>query len=134
MPIHIVDTHALIWHFTQDASLSSRARSILLDADRGAGGIIVPSIVLVEFIYLVERHRIPRDLIRRIVDLVGQTDIAYRMVPLDFDVARRLESVDRESVPDMPDRIIAATALVYKVPVLTKDSRLRKLGAIETVW
>ena len=134
MAFHVIDTHALIWHFTQHPSLSARVRSILTNADQGTEGIIVPSIVLVEFIYLAERKKIPEDLIRRIVDLVGDPAVGYRMVSLDFEVARKLQSVDRATVPDLPDRVIAATALVHRFPVLTKDSRLRKLPEIQTVW
>ncbi len=134
MALHVVDTHALVWHFTQDPSLSDRVRSILTNADQGAEGILVPSIVLVEFIYLAERLKIPQDLIRRIVDLVGDPAVGDRMVPLDFEVARTMQSVDRAIVPDLPDRVIAATALVYRHPILTKDSRLKALPGIQTVW
>jgi predicted nucleic acid-binding protein len=45
-----------------------------------------------------------------------------------------LGRIDRSIVPDMPDRIIAATSMALKVPVLTKDSRLKALTTIETIW
>ena len=134
MAIHVIDTHALIWHFTQDPSLSARVRSILLMADQGAEGILVPSIVLVEFIYLAERKKISEDLIGRIVDLTGDPSAGYRPVSLDLEIARKMQSVDRAAVPDLPDRVIAATALAYRLPVLTKDSRLRAFSGIQTVW
>ncbi len=134
MAFHIVDTHCLIWHFTQDASLSERVRSILRDADEGKEGVLVPSIVLIEFVYLAERHRIPRGLVARILGLVGDPESAYRMAPLDLEVARRVPLVDRKCVADLPDRVVAATALVYECPVLTCDARLRALPNIQTVW
>lgn len=55
-------------------------------------------------------------------------------VSSDSEVARTVETVDRATVPDLPDRGIAATALVHQGPVLTKDSRLRALPGIQTVW
>jgi PIN domain nuclease of toxin-antitoxin system len=36
-------------------------------------------------------------------------------------------------IPDFPDRIIAATAKFYSVPVLSRDSRI-KSSTIQTVW
>ncbi len=41
--------------------------------------------------------------------------------------------VPRETVPDMPDRIIAATALRHNLPLLTRDSRIQAAG-IKTIW
>jgi len=40
---------------------------------------------------------------------------------------------DREGVPDMPDRITAATALHLGLPLVTRDSKIRA-SDIETIW
>ena len=37
--------------------------------------------------------------------------------PLDYNVASALRSIPRDIVPDMPDRIIAATALHLGLPL-----------------
>jgi predicted nucleic acid-binding protein len=52
---------------------------------------------------------------------------------LDVGVADALVNVSREAVPDMPDRIIAATALHLRLPLVTRDRRLQSAG-IETIW
>jgi predicted nucleic acid-binding protein len=44
-----------------------------------------------------------------------------------------LKTVSRQAVPDMPDRIMAATALHKGLPLITRDSNLRSCG-IETIW
>jgi predicted nucleic acid-binding protein len=36
-------------------------------------------------------------------------------------------------VPEMPDRIIAATAIHLGVPLVTRDRRLQSAG-IQTIW
>jgi predicted nucleic acid-binding protein len=41
--------------------------------------------------------------------------------------------VSRTDVPDMPDRIVAATALHFGVPVISRDGRIRS-SAVKTVW
>ena len=40
---------------------------------------------------------------------------------------------NRAQVPDMPDRIIAATALSLGLPLVTRDGRIRDSG-IRTIW
>lgn len=35
---------------------------------------------------------------------------------------------------DIHDRVIAATALMYQCPLITRDERLRELRVIETIW
>jgi len=55
---YVLDTHALIWHLQASDSLSPTARSILDTIDAGEATGIVPSITLVEMVYLVEKKRI----------------------------------------------------------------------------
>lgn len=48
-------------------------------------------------------------------------------------IAATLGQVARADVPDMPDRIIAATARYLDVPVISRDGRIRGSG-ISTIW
>ncbi len=41
--------------------------------------------------------------------------------------------VMRAEVPDLPDRIIAATALHLEVPVISRDRKIQA-SSLETVW
>ena len=41
--------------------------------------------------------------------------------------------VPREAVPDLPDRVIAATALLHGVPILSRDRRIQASG-LQTIW
>lgn len=59
---------------------------------------------------------------------------ALSVAPLDSQVAEALRTVPGQLVPDMPDRIIAATALHLSLPWLTRDRRLQAAGIIQTVW
>lgn len=56
-----------------------------------------------------------------------------RRLPLDHEVAAKMAEILREDVPDLSDRVIAATGLFYRVPVLSRDSRI-KASAIQTIW
>ncbi|MCT7949962.1 hypothetical protein NG798_09205 [Ancylothrix sp. C2] len=45
----------------------------------------------------------------------------------------KLQLVERHQVPDLPDRIIAATALHLGVPVISRDTKIQ-LSNINTIW
>jgi len=52
---------------------------------------------------------------------------------LDLRVTQALQEIARNDVPDMPDRIIAATALCLGLPLISCDGKIRaSIG--ETIW
>jgi PIN domain nuclease of toxin-antitoxin system len=52
---------------------------------------------------------------------------------LDLAVTQALVKVPRDLVPDMPDRIIGATAIHLGLPLVTCDSNLLA-SAVQTIW
>jgi PIN domain nuclease of toxin-antitoxin system len=48
-------------------------------------------------------------------------------------IVQAMRRVSRAEVPDMPDRIVAATAVHFDVPVISRDRRIRSAG-LKTVW
>jgi len=130
----VTDTHALLWYLSEDPSLSTTARDIFRLADTGQAEISIPTIVLVEVVYLTERQRVPTDRIDRIANLPIAPGSHYHAVALDTQIIQVMRRVPRETVPDMPDRIIAATALFLGLPLITRDDRIAQLGLIQCVW
>ncbi|MBK9092782.1 MAG: hypothetical protein IPM84_08385 [Anaerolineae bacterium] len=55
----VTDTHALHWHVTNDARLSQRAHRVFQETDQGLHQILIPSIILVELVYLAEKIACP---------------------------------------------------------------------------
>jgi predicted nucleic acid-binding protein len=45
----------------------------------------------------------------------------------------KMAEIPRQDLPDLPDRVVAAAALFYKLPVLSRDGRIRS-SEIETIW
>jgi PIN domain nuclease of toxin-antitoxin system len=60
MPSLVADTHAVVWYLLQSPRLSDVAREQMAAAIAGGDPILVPSICLVEIVYLVEKRRIPQ--------------------------------------------------------------------------
>jgi PIN domain nuclease of toxin-antitoxin system len=60
-------------------------------------------------------------------------DTCFVIVPLDFAVAQAIRQIPRDDVPDMPDRIIAATAHHLNLPLVTYDQKIQA-SVIKTIW
>ena len=93
----------------------------------------ISAVTLVEVAYLVERRRIPENTFDMFVSELRDKNPAFVAVPLDSLVAEALRTNPGNDIPDMPDRIIAATALHLGVPLVTRDRRIQAAG-IQTIW
>jgi PIN domain nuclease of toxin-antitoxin system len=50
-----------------------------------------------------------------------------------MEIVDAMRQIPRADVPDMPDRIVAATAVYFNVPIISRDGRIRAT-ALRTVW
>ncbi|MEG4858838.1 PIN domain-containing protein [Microcoleus sp. K1-B6] len=91
------------------------------------------SITLAEIVYLSERGRINSTTLDLLLRVVESDDALVVEIPFDRNIALTLRQVDRSQIPDLPDRIIAATALYLNVPVISRDRRIQ-LSSIDTIW
>lgn len=132
--VYVLDTHALIWHIQDSDSLSSVARDVLARIDAGDAVGIISAITLVEMVYLTEKGRIPREPFDTLLDGLRLATENYRMVPIDLGVIRSLQQVPRDAIPDMPDRIIVATAHSLDVPLVSRDSAILAFDGVESIW
>src|ERR1700683_816592 len=123
------DTHAVQWLLENDSRLSKTA----LEAMETAPYILLPTICLVEITYLVEKGRLDAAVLPRWFAELDNPATTLRLASLDHGVARALQVISRHDVPDMPDRIIAATAWHHCLPLVTCDRRIRSCG-IDTIW
>lgn len=129
----VLDTHTILWYLENSRELSSAARTAIEEAIRDARDVFVSAISLVETVYLAERKRIPTDALRRLRAALADPNSGLFVATVDADVADALENISRDKVPDMPDRIIAATALRLGLPLVTCDRRIQSAG-IQTIW
>ena len=111
MPAVVVDTHTIVWYLAADPRLSANAAEALDSATAAGECIHVPSICLVELTYLVEKGRLPVAARDRLIHALDDPTAPCSLAPLDRMVADALELVSRLEVPDLPDRVVAATAV-----------------------
>jgi PIN domain nuclease of toxin-antitoxin system len=129
----VLDTHAVVWYLLGSDDLPSKIYELIDTTSVSGGSAFVSVISLVEIVYLVERDRIPAEAYARLVRELGSGVTTLSIVPLDATIANAMREVPRDRVSDMPDRIIAATALHLGAPLVTRDRRLQAAG-IRTIW
>ena len=129
----VVDTHSAVWYLHVDERLSRRAEREIDDALADGHFIHVPSISIVELVYLVEKGRVPAVVAERVDRVLLDPASGFRLAPLDLRVAEATREIPRYEVPDLPDRVIAATALALGLPLITRDGRIRSTH-IQTIW
>jgi PIN domain nuclease of toxin-antitoxin system len=103
------------------------------DAPAHGDHIGISSITFVEVVYLAEKGRIDAGTFVALLADLKRSDTTFAEIPVDWRVGQAMQSVPRSEVPDMPDRIIASTAVAFNVPVISRDGKI-KLSRVSTIW
>jgi PIN domain nuclease of toxin-antitoxin system len=130
----VADTHTIIWYITEPNKLSNDASTALDKAINDGNFIYLSAISLVEICYLVEKGKLPAIVLQRLTEVLTEPEAEIAIVPLDLAIGLTIQNLDRDTVPDMPDRIIAATAYHLKLPLITRDRKIQALQNIQTIW
>lgn len=133
---YLLDTQAWIWAVLDHPRLSRRARAALraLPDDEHIG---VAAISLKEAAWHLARGRVavgerfgPWPLWLRTAAAAPRLDV----IPLTVDVAVESEQLGASFPQDPADCLIAATARVHDLILVTSDAGIRKSGAVRTLW
>lgn len=133
MSDYVTDTHGLIWYLEDSLRLGVEAKAAFDACDRGVALIYVPTICLVELVYLCEKGRVPWRLWEQFHAALLTEATGLRVTDLTVSVVDALSKISRDAVPDMPDRIIAATALDLGLPLISRDRKIVS-AALTTLW
>ena len=127
---YILDTHALLWHLSNEARLGANAKRIL---DDSRALLIVPVLVLAEAKHAADRKRLPIAFERVLQAVLASPRIT--VFPMDLYTVHYLSSQ-----LDIHDSIIVATALYCReffddeVAILTNDIAITESGLAPTIW
>ena len=133
MIVGVADTHAALWLLFGDSRLSATAKDFFDKTAVARHKIVLSPISLAEVVYLSEKNRLPASAFDNLRKALGNPNHVLQEAPFTSEVVNAMRLVPRDVIPDMPDRIVAATAVHFGVPVISRDGRIRASN-IETVW
>lgn len=123
----VADTHAIIWYLRDQNKLSPDAAIAFNTVVNNDHQIYISAISIVEITYLVEKNKIPTVALEQLLTALTTPNVSLTVVPMDLMVARTFSRIPRLTVPEMGDRVIAATALYLGLPLVTKDHKIQSL-------
>lgn len=131
----ICDTHILLFWADQPKRLTKTARTLLTQGieQKSLG---CADISLWEITMLFSRGRLntqagvsPQDYINDVVRAMHMS-----IQPITAEIAQLAQDEKRFSHKDPADRLIAATALVLNIPLITADTQMQSVAGLKTVW
>jgi PIN domain nuclease of toxin-antitoxin system len=133
---YLLDTHTWLWAVLADTHLGTRARRALagIEASERVG---LAAISLKEAAWLLSRGRVR--LTKEAVPWAAWLREAaaapgLEVLPLTVDVAIESEQFPDSFPKDPADRLIAATARVHDLTLLTADRALHRQAGVPTLW
>ncbi len=126
----LLDTHALVWLASDRKQLTENGQAAIRQS---SGRIFMSAISSLEIALLVKRNRLelpltPEQFVAECLRHHGITEI-----PVDSTIA-----MAAATLPDIHndpfDRILASTAIIHRLEVLSKDTILPKYPDLRVVW
>ena len=129
----VADTHAALWHLFDDARLSRAAGAFISEAATTRRKIAISIISLAELVYLIEKNRLPPSAYEELTQALADPEHVFTEAVFTAAIVQVMRQVSRGEVPDLPDRVVAATAVYFDVPVISRDRRICAVR-LKTIW
>ena len=127
--VYVTDTHALVWYFSEDSHLGKKALDIF-ESTVKEGLIIIPVLVLAEILYISKKGKITLSFQETLQKIENSDN--FSIAQLDLNILKIADKINIEL--EMHDRLIAATALYFDAPLITKDRKIKDSKACKIVW
>jgi PIN domain nuclease of toxin-antitoxin system len=113
------------------ARLSTAAQAAIRRA-RKSTGLAIATITLLEIAKVAESNRIVR--VGSVEQLVREFATCVVVKPMTPEIVGAAVRLPTTFPKDPADRLIAATALVEGMPLVTADQRISQSGIVQTIW
>jgi PIN domain nuclease of toxin-antitoxin system len=127
----LLDTQVVVWLAFEPGLLSSAALEAI-GAARARNGVAISDKTLWEIAMMVWKGKV--DIQGSLIDFLRTAEREFLVLPIDAAVAERSMTFSANFPKDPADRIIAATALVYGLALVTADKGMRRSGEVACIW
>ena len=128
----LLDTHVVLWLTSDPDKLSSKARAAIEASRKNADGMAICDITLLELTTLASKGRIQVGL--SLESVLQEIESRFVVLPISSRACARAMSFPTTYPKDPADRIIAATALVEGLSLITADREIRRSKPVPTIW
>jgi len=128
----LVDTHVVVWLAFDQNRISRKARTAIDDARKNADGLAISDITLLELATLARKGRIHLEI--SLESFLQEVESRFVVLPMTGRACARAVALPAAYPQDPADRIIAATALVEGLSLLTADREIRRSRTVQTIW
>ena len=125
----LLDTHAVLWIVESSARLSPKVRTLAGNSDADDFGVAAISLLEIARKAHIGEIDLRPDPATWLDDLAHR----FRILPLTSRIAWRSVQLDWAH-KDPADRLICATALEHKLPLVTHDQEITRWGGVNVVW
>lgn len=129
IPLYAADTVALILRL-EKRTMGAHARQVFLAVEQEQAQLLLPAMLCTEIMYLAER--------KRIVATIGDVESylarypVCREAPLTLAIVKVAQTI--RDIPELHDRLIAATAIHHNATLLTNDNTILASTFVQTLW
>jgi PIN domain nuclease of toxin-antitoxin system len=128
----LVDTHVVVWLAFHQDKLSKKAREAMDDARKSKDGMAISDISLLELATLATKGRLHLNI--TFESFLQEVESRFVVLPISSRACARVTELPAAYPRDPADRIIAATALVEGLTLLTADREIRRSKVVPTIW
>ncbi len=128
----LVDTHVVLWLALEPARISKKAAALIEETRHGGEGLAISDMTLLEIAMIEGKRRI--QLSASLETFLTEVQSRFVVLPITGRVCVRAIELPAAYPKDPADRIIAATALVEGISLVTADEDIRKSKTLRTIW
>ena len=128
----VLDTHVVLWLGESPEKVSLPAKRAIQELESKGQKLIIAGQSLYEIAWGVVRGRILSSL--PVEELLAEVERRFIVRPLTPQIALAAAQLPTSFPSDPFDRIIAATAIVERIPLLTVDQNILRSRALRTIW
>ena len=128
----LLDTHVVIWLALKPDRISKKARAVIEETRQNSEGLAISDMTLLEIAMIASKNRIKLN--STLETFLAEIEARFVVLPISGRVCVRALALPANYPNDPADRIIAATALVEGIPLVTADAEIQRSKALRTVW